>query len=254
MIRMVFRLFIILLVLYIGACVALHVFQRSLIYIPQPRAVSNAANTMTLLTGEAELVVTVRRHTGPKALIYFGGNAEDVSANLRSFSEALPDHAIYLLHYRGYGGSTGVPTETALHADAIALFDKLRSEHAEIAIIGRSLGSGVAIRLATARPAAHLVLVTPYDSMQEIAAQQYPYFPVRWLLTDKFESLRYAPAIRVPTLLLRAEHDELIPRASTERLYVGFTKGIATLVVIPDTGHNDVSRPAQYLQAIRAAL
>ncbi|MET0857691.1 MAG: alpha/beta fold hydrolase [Telluria sp.] len=239
------------LLLYTAACVALYAFQRSLIYYPQPKSYDGPADTLIL---PADVRVTVRPHAGPKALLYFGGNAEDVSANLASFAHAFPDYAIYLLHYRGYGGSAGKPTEVALHADARALFDKVHQAHPQIALVGRSLGSGVAVRLAAERPAARLVLVTPYDSIAEIAAQQFPYFPVRWLLTDKFESARHAPAVRVPTLILRAEHDEVIPQASTERLHAGFAAGVATQVVIRGAGHNSISESAQYLDAMRAIL
>lgn len=253
-VRIVAPILSIALVLYAGACIALFVFQRSLIYFPQPRLFGGAADTMIVHAAGADLVVSVCPRAGPKALLYFGGNAEDVSASLASFAGAFPDYAIYMLHYRGYGGSSGKPSEEALHADARALFDKVRVDHPEIAVIGRSLGSGVAVRLATERPASRLVLVTPYDSIQEIAARQFPYFPVRSLLTDQFESWRDAPAIRIPTLLLQAEHDEVIPSASTERLYAAFGPGIASRVVIRDVGHNTISNTAGYLNAIRTAL
>jgi pimeloyl-ACP methyl ester carboxylesterase len=239
------------LLLYAAACVALYAFQRSLIYYPQPKSYDGPADTLIL---PADVRVTVRPHAGPKALLYFGGNAEDASASLSSFARAFPDHAIYLMHYRGYGGSAGKPTEEALQADARALFDKVHREHPQIALVGRSLGSGVAVRLATERPAARLVLVTPYDSIAAIAAAQLPYFPVRSLLTDKFESIRHAPAVRVPTLILRAELDEVIPRASTERLHASFAAGVATQVVIRGAGHNSISESAQYLDAMRAVL
>jgi pimeloyl-ACP methyl ester carboxylesterase len=98
------------------------------------------------------------------------------------------------------------------------------------------------------------VLVTPYDSIEEIAVRQFPYFPIRWLLTDKFESWRHAPEIRMPTLLLAAEFDEVIPRASTERLSAAFAKGVASLVIIPGVDHNTISDTAQYWEAMRAAL
>jgi len=242
------------LLFYGAACIALYVFQRSLIYQPQPNAFDTVSSTRILPVLGADLVVSVRPHAGQKALIYFGGNAEDVSANLSSFSNGFPDYALYLLHYRGYGGSSGTPSEAALREDAQVLFDMVYAEHPDIAVIGRSLGSGVAIGLATQRPVSRLVLVTPYNSIQEIAAQQFPYFPVSCLLTDKFESWRYAPKIRVPTLLLGAEFDEVIPRASTERLGAGFTKGIASLVIIPGVGHNTISHSAQYLDVLRSAL
>jgi len=242
------------LLLYVGVCAALFVFQRALIYFPQPSTVGGSAAMFTMPVPGAELLVSVRPHAGPKALIYFGGNAEDVSFNLPSFSSAFPEHALYLLHYRGYGGSTGKPSEESLHADAQALFDKVHRDHAEIAVVGRSLGSGVAVRLASRRPAARLVLVTPYDSIQEIAVHRFPYFPIRWLLTDKFESWRDAPKIQISTLLVGAEYDEVIPRASTERLLAAFKPGTATLVFIPEASHNTISNTPRYLDALRGAL
>jgi pimeloyl-ACP methyl ester carboxylesterase len=249
--RVAAGILLIVCLLYAAACAALFTFQRSLLYFPQPKAFGGPADTLIL---PSAIRVTVRPHAGPKALLYFGGNAEDVSANLDSFARAIPDYAIYLLHYRGYGGSAGKPSEAALHADARALFDKVQAEHPQIAVVGRSLGSGVAVRLAAERPVSRLVLVTPYDSIAAIAAQQFPYFPVQWLLTDKFESTRHAPAIRVPTLILQAEHDEVIPGASTARLNAAFAAGVARLVIIRGTGHNTISDKAQYLDAMREAL
>jgi uncharacterized protein len=218
------RLVSIALLLYGAACMALFVFQRSLIYVPQPNAFDTPSSIRIVAVPGADLVVSVRPHAGQKALIYFGGNADDVPVNLASFSSAFPDRALYLLHYRGYGGSSGKPSEEVLRADALALFDSAHAEHPDIAVVGRSLGTGVAIGLASQRPASRLVLVTPYNSIQEIAALLLPYFPVRWLLTDKFESWRYAPKIQILTLLLGAEFDEVIPRASTERLNAAFAK------------------------------
>ena len=241
--------------MYAAVCLVLYAMQRSMIYYPQPGAAESPDSTLTIPVHGATLRVSVRAHASPKALIYFGGNAEDVSLSLPAFSSAFPDRALFLLHYRGYGGSSGKPSEEALQSDALALFDRVHSEYSDIAVIGRSLGSGVAIRVAAShRPVSSLVLVPPYDSIQELAARQFPYLPVRWLLTDKFESWRYAPAIRVPTLLLAAANDEVIPRSSTERLYRAFSPGVASLNFIPETAHNSVSNSALYLEEIRAAL
>lgn len=85
-----------------------------------------------------------------------------------------------------------MPSEVALVADALALFDRVYAEHPHVVVGGRSLGSGVAVHVASLRPVARLVLVTPYDSLYGIAARQFPYVPVRWLLWDTFESWRYA--------------------------------------------------------------
>jgi pimeloyl-ACP methyl ester carboxylesterase len=240
--------------MYAAVCLVLFAMQRSMIYYPQPGAAESPDSTLTFPVHGATLHVSVRAHASPRALIYFGGNAEDVSLGLPAFSSAFPDRALFFLHYRGYGGSSGKPSEEAIQSDAIALFDRVRLEYSDIAVIGRSLGSGVAIRLASHRPVSALVLVTPYDSIQELAARQLPYFPIRWLLIDKFESWRYAPAIRVPTLLLAAANDEVIPRSSTEKLFGAFSRGVATLKFIPDMDHNTISNSALYLEEIRSAV
>jgi pimeloyl-ACP methyl ester carboxylesterase len=236
---------------YIGLCGVLFLYQRNLIYFPQPRSPGSGATTLTLPADGAQVLVTASQRSGPNALLYFGGNAEDVSYSLPSLSTAFPDYAVYLLHYRGYGGSSGKPSEAALFADALALFDKVRIEHQDIVVVGRSLGSGVAVHLASLRPVARLVLVTPYDSLQELAAQQFPYFPVRWLLLDKFESWRYAQQVAAPTLVVAAEHDEVIPRTSTEALYKRFRTGVASFKVVAGTSHNTISESPEYMPLLK---
>jgi len=188
---------------------------------------------------------------GPDAVVYFGGNAEDVNFSLPGLAAAFPKHAIYLMHYRGYGGSTGKPSEDALVADALALLDRVRSEHINVVVIGRSLGSGVAVHLASLRPVARLILVTPYDSLVGLAANQFPLFPVHWLLLDKFESWRYAAQVNVPTLIVAADRDEVIPRTSTEALYARFHSGVATLRVVAGASHNTISESPEYVPLLR---
>lgn len=252
--RTLMTIVVIVIALYLTLCAALFVFQRALIYFPQPRAVGGAETLLTLSVADAQVLVSVRPHAGSKALIYFGGNAEDVSRNLAEFAQAFPEHALYLLHYRGFGGSGGAPSEEAIARDALTLFDAVYSHHAHVAVVGRSLGSGVAVRLASQRPAARLVLITPYNSLEELAVRQYPIFPVKWLLKDKFQSWKYAAHITVPTLLLRAEHDEVIARSSTEQLYRHFAPGVATLKVIAGAGHNSLSDSPDYLKLLGDAL
>ena len=237
---------------YLGLCALVFAFQRSLIYFPQPRAFGGGT-IITLPVDGAEVVITTRPHSGPDALLYFGGNAEDVSSSLPSLAQAFPNHALYLPHYRGYGGSSGKPSETALFADALALFDKAKNEHSKIVVIGRSLGSGVAVYLASRRPVARLVLVTPYDSIQGLATSQFPYLPVHWLLLDKFESGKYASTVTAPTLVIAAEHDEVIPRASTEALCTRFSGGVAALKVVGGTGHNTISESPAYIPLMQGS-
>jgi pimeloyl-ACP methyl ester carboxylesterase len=231
---------------YAALCALLFVFQRSLIYLPQPRSFDAAGEPLRLAVDGAEVLVTTRARPGPGALLYFGGNAEDVSHNLPSLSATFPDRALYLPHYRGYGGSSGSPSEAALVADALALFDRVHAQHADVLVVGRSLGSGVAVQLAAQRPVARLVLVTPYDSIETIAVRHYGWFPVRWLLRDRFDSRRHAPQVSAPTLLIAAEDDEVVPPDSTRALLPAFRPGVARLAVLPGTGHNTLSAHPDY--------
>ncbi len=249
--RRVFLTVVTLLVLvYAGVCVALFVFQRSLIYFPQPASAVAGTTSMALSIDDANVQVTVRESAGTKALLYFGGNGEDVNGSLGNLAAAFRDRSIYLMHYRGYGGSTGKPSERALVADALALFDEVHAQHDDVVVVGTSLGSGVAIQLASQRPVSRLVLVTPYDSILNIASGRFPYFPVRWLLLDTFESWRYAAAVSAPTLIMAAENDESIPRASTEALAARFKAGVATLKVVAGAGHNSISASPEYARML----
>lgn len=141
------------------------------------------------------------------------------------------------MHYRGFGGSTGRPTERALVADALALHDRVASGHRSVLVVGRSLGSGIAIQLAVRRPLTGLVLVTPYDSLLELASALYPWLPVDWLLRDRYESWRYAPEVTVPTRILVADHDDIVPIPSSDRLQARFRPGLVTRVRVPGSDH-----------------
>lgn len=241
-------------VAYLAACVAMYFYQRSLIYFPQPRAVTDPEATLVLPVKNAEIVVTTRSVEGPRAIIYFGGNGEDVSQNLPTFTAAFPQHALYLMHYRGYGGSTGRPTERDNVADGLELFNKVKSLHSEVSIVGRSLGSGVAIQVATQAKASRLILITPYDSIVQIGEDAYPWLPIRLLALDKYESGKIANHITVPTTLIEAENDMVIPRASTEMLFSRFSPGIAKLIMIEGVGHNNLGENKKYLETLRALL
>jgi pimeloyl-ACP methyl ester carboxylesterase len=233
---------------YFGLCGTLFIFQRSLIYFPPPAAKSD--QTFTLPIAGAHVLVSTHPSDQSGALIYFGGNSEDVSATMPTLSTTFPDRGIYLLRYRGYGGSSGAPSEAALFQDALTVFDVVAKKHSKIDVVGRSLGSGIAVYVASRRPAAKLVLVTPYDSIEELAARQFPYVPVKWILLDKFESWRFAPQITSPTLIVAAERDQIVPRASTDLLRSRFRSGIVSFAVVPGTTHNTICDDPEYLRLL----
>jgi uncharacterized protein len=203
---------------------------------------------------ESGIIVTARKQVGPKALIYFGGNAEDVSQNLLVFGREFPNHSIYLMHYRGYGGSSGSPSEIGLVVDGLALHDLASKDHSEISVIGRSLGSGVAVQVSRARPVANLVLVTPYASVVGVASAMFPYVPVKLLLKDRFESEKYVEGIKAKSLILAAEDDSVIPEWSTKRLQAAFGKDRVAYSVISGSDHNSIAGKPQYIDLVKAFL
>ena len=141
-----------------------------------------------------------------------------------------------------------------MHSDAAALFENVRLQHPDVVIIGRSLGTGVAVRLASQSPVSRLVLITPYDSAADIGEHAFPFIPVRWLLRDKYDSGKYAQSIKIPTTIIEAENDKQIPHSSTERLFARFDPGVATLTKIEGVGHNDLEKNKKYGETLQGAL
>ncbi|HEX5755621.1 MAG TPA: alpha/beta hydrolase [Arenimonas sp.] len=236
------------LLVYLSLCALMYLRQDTMLYFPQPLTPGSEATLQWLPDdGDVRVAVSVRERPGRDALLYFGGNAEEVARNLPQFDAAFPDHALYLLHYRGYGASTGEASEAALVRDALALFDQVQARHARVTVVGRSLGSGLAVRVAGARPVARLVLVTPFDSLLNVAAAHYPWLPVRWLLRDRYESWRHAAQVQAPTLIIAAGDDRIIPMASTERLLQRFPHGVASIEILPGHDHNSLSQDPRYL-------
>ena len=233
---------------YVALCAMLYVFQRSLLYFPQPARVN--VPSLRLSVPGAELHVSVRERDGPGAVIYLGGNAEAVSASMAEIAASFPEQAVYALHYRGYGRSTGSPSEVALQADVLALYDQVARQRSDVTVVGRSLGSGLAVSLAAVRPLSRLVLVTPYDSIEAVAAQQYAVFPVRWLIQDRFDAAARAPQVRAPTTVIIAERDEVIRRARSDALVNRFAPGVAKVVVIARAGHNTLDGRPDYEAAL----
>lgn len=234
---------------YAGLCLFFSLFQRSFIYMPRPETTVHAA-ARTLAVHDARLRISSRPHDGPRALIYFGGNAEDVAVTLPDLAAAFPDHAIYAMHYRGYCGSSGRPTEPALRSDARAVWEMVHAAHADITVVGRSLGSSLAVQLAAEGPVSRLVLIAPFESILRIASRVAPFLPMRLLLWDTYESSRFAGRVSCPTLVVAASHDALVPMADTRRLLDAFRPGVATLRVIDGTDHNSVSEPYAFWDAV----
>ena len=155
---------------YVCFCVLLYFWQRSMIYYPHGEVKAANLQPLWLSNQGHRLKIWQAVSEQSKAVLYFGGNAENVLHSMAELHSLYPDRSLYLMNYRGYGGSTGRPSEGALFSDAVALYDEVADTHEEVIVMGRSLGSGVAVYLAESRPVEALILVTPYKSMVALAS------------------------------------------------------------------------------------
>lgn len=239
---------------YVSLCAWLFATQRSQIYFRTPESNAPGASALWLDHQGLRLKVWAMERPGPRAVLYFGGNAEDVAMSLPELQITSPDWSLYLMNYRGYGGSEGAPTEAGLYSDALALFDHVRARHAEVAVMGRSLGSAVAVHVASEREVERLVLITPFDSFVSVGEAHFPVFPVRWLLRDRHDAASRAGRVRAPVLAVIAGEDEIIPRASAQALVSAFAPGQVRTVLLEGAQHNTASLARGYLTAIRSFM
>ncbi len=243
-----------LLVIYTAVCAVLYLTQNRLLYFPPAELGHQGRPVLQLTCGDATLKIWELHPEAGNALIYFGGNAERVGTNLPDFDTAFPDRAVYLVNYRGYDGSTGQPSEAALVSDAQRIYDWVAERHQHIAVIGRSLGSGVAVALAATRQIERLTLVTPFDSLANVAADRLPWLPVRWLLNDHYDSLSRIAKVTAPVLIIVAEHDEVIARKRSDALIAATPRDIRHAVLIAGATHNDINAFPAYLRSMKEFL
>jgi pimeloyl-ACP methyl ester carboxylesterase len=234
---------------YAAICVLMFAVQRQLLFHPTP-ATSEPAQRLPRADG-GHILYAEQARPGERAVLYLGGNSEDPTPVVHMLAQAFPEHAVYGLHYRGYAGSGGEPSEDALREDASPWFTHLQQRHRRITLIGRSLGTAVAVRLAAGQAIERLVLVTPYDSIAAVAASHYPWLPAGWLVRDRFDAWKDAARVQAPTLLLLAEHDTVTPPAHGRALHRHFRPGIAQLRTLPGTDHNSIVTHPAYLGLLR---
>ena len=236
--------------IYVLILIGMYLFQRNLLYFPHYSKQGEIDHNYSFESGDVTLKGWAINRSANRALIYFGGNADRADAHIDWLSTLFPDHALYLLNYRGYGNSDGEPTESGITADAVALYDEITSQHESISLIGRSLGSGVATHLAAKREVDQTVLITPYDSIVRVASVHYPLVPVGLLMHDRWESWKNARNIDSRTLVIYGGEDRTVPPASTERLIEHFDASILQTLLIDDAGHIDIMESTDFTSAV----
>jgi pimeloyl-ACP methyl ester carboxylesterase len=252
--RILIMLAVALSILYVSACILLFAKQRSFLYFPTALSEPRGATVVFVESEGERLRILNRPADSTNAIILFGGNAEDVTDYLDSFAAAVPKENLFLVNYRGYGGSTGTPSEAGLLVDAVAVYDHVHASFPNVSVVGRSLGTGVAIYLASVRRVDKLILITPYDSIGNVAKKHFPIFPVDLLLEDKFDSSSRVKDVTAKTLVLIAENDRTIPRENTDALVRLFPAGQIVVKTLPGTTHTSITLGNEYAELISQFL
>jgi fermentation-respiration switch protein FrsA (DUF1100 family) len=225
----------------------MYVFQRALLYFPDATRVAPAqaglpqAKEVGLTSSDGEKLIAwfVPARDGKPVVIYFQGNAEGLSARVNRFSWLTADGTgLLALAYRGFGGSTGTPTEAGLIRDAGAAYDFVRARYPakRIVLFGESLGTGVAVALASEHEISALILDAPFSSTVEVGAAHYWFAPVRWLMKDTFRSDERIGRVSAPLLVLHGELDTIVPIRFAEKLFA-LAREPKRMVRFPQGGH-----------------
>jgi uncharacterized protein len=236
--------------LYLGMAAIVYFTQRSMMYFPDSthttpvQAGLPEAQEVELKAADGEY--SLAWHFAPRqdrpVILYFHGNGGALRYRVERFRKLIHDGiGLVALEYRGYGGNTGTPSETGLIADAEAAyaFAAARYPAKQIVLWGESLGTGVAVALATRKPVGRVILEAPFTSAVGVAAGRYWYLPVGLLMKDQFRSDQLIGKVAVPVLILHGARDQVVPFAMGERMFE-LTTAPKHIVRFLDGDHHDL--------------
>jgi uncharacterized protein len=244
------ELFSVAAVAYLAVAAGMYAFQRDFLYVRDPTRTlpANAdlpdVSERTLKTPDGETLIAwyAKAKSGQPTILYFHGNGGALEIRRERIAKYMNrGRGMFMLAYRGYSGSTGLPSEAANIADAKLAYDALINDGLrpeDIIIYGESLGTGIATQIAVEKKARGLILDSPYTSMLERASQIYWWLPVRLLLRDHYMSRDYISQVHVPLFILHGEADEIVPVAMGRELFA-LANEPKEIVTLPGAGHND---------------
>lgn len=237
--------------LYLVLAGAIFFLQGSLIFPAPPRGRPPAFADHLLEAGSARYLWFAPPAPDAPVVVQFHGNGEDladIGPDLDLAREA--GCGVAAVEFPGYGVAPGTPGEAAIYEAAEAVVRKLNVPQERLVLMGRSLGSGVAVELARRGHGARVALISPYTSIAALGQGLYPWLPVSLMTRHRFDSLSKAPAVKVPVLVVHGTDDEVVPFWMGERLARAFPNGQLDRVV--GGHHNDLY--AAFGPGMRAAL
>ncbi len=216
--------------IYLVLLLLLFIFQRSLMYFPAPlddfqRQHHLPFEEISIMSEDGLEIKSwiAKKEPDKKTIVFFHGNAGNAAHRIPMLKEFFrAGHTVVLAEYRGYGDNPGKPSENGIISDAERLMEYVIAQGTaveDIVLMGRSLGTGPSTNLATKYDVAALILVSPFSSFPDVAASTYPYFPVRFLMKDKFDSKSIIKNIKAPVLMFHGEFDRIIPLHFGEALF-----------------------------------
>jgi hypothetical protein len=248
---------------YGGVLVLMYVFQRALMYFPDAartppaRAGLPQAEEVVLTASDGEKLIAwyVAPRSDKPLVLYFQGNGGALNLRVHRFAWIFAEgYGLLALSYRGYGGSSGLPSEEGLIRDALAAYDfaVARTPAKRIVLFGESLGTAVAVALAAKRDIGGLILDAPFTSAADVGAAAYPFAPVRWLMRDTFRSDKRIAKVSAPVLVLHGERDGVVPIRFGERLFA-LAREPKRMVRFPGGNHVDLDDHGA-IDAVKAFL
>jgi uncharacterized protein len=216
---------------YLGGLAVLYFRQRDMLFpIPPVERTAPATaglpeaeeHVLTTEDGEKVIVWHVPAKLGRPVVLFFHGNGDFLAGRVGRFRNLISDGTgLVALSFRGYAGSTGSPSEEGLLKDAAAAyaFTAARYDARRIVAWGFSLGSGVAVAIASEHPVGKLILEAPYTSTADVAGAMFPIVPVRWLMRDQFRSDERIARVTAPLLVMHGDADPAINIRFGERLF-----------------------------------
>ncbi|MFO0992969.1 MAG: alpha/beta hydrolase [Hyphomicrobiales bacterium] len=242
--------------IYLALLVVIYLLQRHLLYHPSHVQVSPedvglaGVEVVNLATQPDEKLIAwyAPAQAGKPTILFFHGNAGDISGRAERFAYyQRAGYGVMFLSYRGYGTSTGSPSEAGLISDANAAYDWLVQHDvpaSKIVLVGESLGTGVSMQLAAHKPVAAIALEAPFTSTADVARLSYWWLPVGLLMKDQFKSIDYVKDIRVPLLVMHGTDDRLIPLQMGERLFAAANEPKEFVAIANGTHGSIFSEPA----------